>query len=410
MPLFSKQILKPGRYLARDLTGKRVEFNVTPERIEHWIENFGKMKRAGLNVPAPWKHDPKSVPSSEASSRDNAGFWEKLWVAPDGCLHGQINVPRAEDASRIGTTVKEVSPLVRPEWKDGMGADWQDSISHIALVQKPVASGQDNFEEVVEEKDRLAVAASLTDYVGVALDANIAGDDQSGKLPTSATAPSIQDVLAALAETGLSLPEDTTFENLAERIVVACKAISGSQDSEDETQEGKPMTKEQPNPIAMAEEIKILKETVTTKTTELETQTAANTKLKTRVDGFVALSLEQQKKGFEVRLSDLAKPPSPKLTQEFYNKTIKPLLDAYVLSFDEDGKIQPTELDLIIETLEASPGIDPKAQFFQGSGVQLGPVHEEPNPFSHTPEEDDEEAVNADADLIAEAGGCELVK
>jgi len=385
MPLFSKQIIKPGTYLARDLTGKRKEFVVTPERITHWIKNFNKMRAAGLKVPAPWVHDPQSNPSKEPPGNENGGFWEKLWTSPTGALHGTIDVPIASDAEKVGTVVREVSPLVRPNWKDGMGTEWEDSISHIALVQNPVVPGQDNFEAIAEKNlaatDAQATAASLSDFVAALSDE---GTESTQSPETRATAPSVAQVLEALSSAGLTLPEDTTFENLAERIVVAGKALSGTQDADEEKDK---MSKEQPNPVAMSQ--------------ELEAKDAQIATLTKQVDGLAALSLQKHLEAYDLRISDLLKAGTIKA--DFVEKVVKPLRDSITaLSINDDGSIQRVELDTVLETAEAMSPPSATSKFL-GEGVAAS-LTEQDNPNLDGGEMSNERVAEVAAEIAASNG------
>jgi len=155
---FIKQILRPGRVLATTPDKKRKIEVFTPERIKKQGDTLSEMLTAGIKIPLPWGHD-GSTPT-EFDPKNNAGFWEKFFVDPiDGCLYGEVDVPIAADAEKLGATVREVSPYIRPEWVDGSGKKWKDVPVHIAAVVHPVQAGQLNFTP--KEPDQSAIALSL---------------------------------------------------------------------------------------------------------------------------------------------------------------------------------------------------------------------------------------------------------
>ena len=114
---FKKPIVTTGVYSIPGDIPQKVE--VTSDRLDHWASQFGKMKKAGISVPAPWNHSKEAFPMSSGNdgtlprSDINAGWWDKVWVE-DNTLWGEVNVPSNEDAVKIGTNVKESSIYVRP--------------------------------------------------------------------------------------------------------------------------------------------------------------------------------------------------------------------------------------------------------------------------------------------------------
>lgn len=145
MAKFKKKVLEEGRYQSPDGM-----IDITKDRIKHWAASFQKMKAAGLKIPIPWGHQSKASPDYDErefyESKYNGGYLEDLQADKNGCLIAIVDIPKEDDAQRIGTTVREVSPQVETKWKDGRGKVWDDVITHIALVTHPVVPGQDNFE------------------------------------------------------------------------------------------------------------------------------------------------------------------------------------------------------------------------------------------------------------------------
>ncbi|OGT57675.1 MAG: hypothetical protein A3E01_02755 [Gammaproteobacteria bacterium RIFCSPHIGHO2_12_FULL_63_22] len=142
---FRKHILNAGTYRAPKRT-----IRITPERIRHWCEQFDRMSQAGLQIPVPWGHvnsTPRTPDEEEFwSSKYNAGFVKSLKTDEAGRLLAELEIPLEEDARRVGTVVREVSPEICDRFRDGSGNVWEDVITHVALVNMPVAAGQENFE------------------------------------------------------------------------------------------------------------------------------------------------------------------------------------------------------------------------------------------------------------------------
>lgn len=346
MAKFTKRILKPGKYLVSTPEG-REEVEITSSRLQKWVADFNKLLKNGLRIPAPWKHDKKAVPigKDDAGAKNNAGFWEKLWIDEEGYLSGELDVPLAEDAKKVGTTVREVSPRVLPGWKDGLGNEYDEPILHIALVTQPIAPGQDNFKPA--KKGELAIAMSHLIDLGDDTNDRDSGSDseksnksfddkgdgeaKSQQTTASASAATVKDVLAVLAKLGLKLPDDTSAQNLVERIVVAGEAIAATKEVEEEPDdttvaEGK--GKETPPPIAMSEE--------------------------TMPANLLSFAANKQKSEYKDRITALVK--TGRCTPAYAAKNLTPLAEGFELSaenIDDDGNLIPSTLDIRLEALEA---------------------------------------------------------
>jgi hypothetical protein len=129
---FRKDVLRTGAW---HLPGGKI-LRATPSRMDGWIAKFNEMRDAGIQITAPADHSD--------DSKDNMGFVEGLEREGD-TLFTILDVPREEDQSRIGTTIREVSVEVTPHFVDGSGKDWGEVISHISPCTKPVVFGQANF-------------------------------------------------------------------------------------------------------------------------------------------------------------------------------------------------------------------------------------------------------------------------
>ncbi len=241
---FSKPIVSAGKYNVPTEKGPDREETITANRLRHWALQHGEMVKQGLKIPAPWAHNgegPLQIGSDGTlkSSKDNAGFWEKLWV-DNGMLWGIVDVPSEEDAIKIGKSVQETSVFVRPKFIDGKGSEWEDSLMHIALVTHPVEAGQGNF---VPEKDGLTLSMSQNTQMNV---------DITGNSSTL----SLNEVLKKLREVAeIGLPENTTESNLIDRLMSALmqKEISDKDKLETGTTRRPPSKSvEQPSTVAIA--------------------------------------------------------------------------------------------------------------------------------------------------------------
>ena len=130
---FEKELLRQGEWLHPQ---KKFRLKVSRERMANWIRKFKEMLSSGIKVPVPYGHsyDPK----------DNAGWLEDLKLVGESLI-GVLNIPRKEDAERFGTTIKDVSVSINPDFVDGTGRLWGEVIEHVAATLHPVVTGQSNF-------------------------------------------------------------------------------------------------------------------------------------------------------------------------------------------------------------------------------------------------------------------------
>jgi hypothetical protein len=377
---YRKAILSPGKHQVTMMDGTRKEVDFTPERILHWAEEHAVMKSRGLNIPAPWRHDRNATPRFQGDAQDsnafqNSGFWDRLWVDDKGVLMGEVDVPNATDIEKIGTSVKEVSPLILPEWKDDKGNIYKDVITHVALVTHPQISGQENFVPATDalaaamafssEGMLLAAPADSSASSGTTDGLNAQTKGGSGKpFVMNASSASIQDALKILAQIGLTLPADTTPDNLLERIVVGGGAIANKDGADDESMHDLPSgATTRPQPVAMSQEIQMLPKFDPETGKALTPAEAAA--LQAKLSG-VALSNEAALnvakktalKSYHSRIVALI----PRVGKEYAEKTLLPILNGpdgqgMALSFDPtSGEPVSNALDTILDTLEKLPG------------------------------------------------------
>ncbi len=207
MAKFKKQIIKTGIYRSPD-----GEVPVTPERIDHWCNQFKRMSINGLKIPIPWGHQQTSPLTYEEreyqESKFNAGFIEEMLKEKDDdgedMLVAVLDIPLKQDIEKIGTTIKEVSPQIESNFVDGKGKLWQDVITHLALVTLPVIPSQDNFKLVDDPLPANALRLNLKN--------RLRGIKMADKKCVD------KEFLELLKKIGIVLPEDTDDSNFAERM------------------------------------------------------------------------------------------------------------------------------------------------------------------------------------------------
>lgn len=241
---FTKEIVGPGVYQAtKPGTNERVKTTVTPQRIEHWVNTFTKMKEAGLKIPAPFKHRMDMLAltaeqadlltkQEQAGSINNGGYWEELFVdSKTGKLCGVIDAPNKDVADKIGTSVQECSLLSLPTFEDGLGRKWEDGILHIALVTNPIVPGQENFQPLTTDPvtavamSQFVEALPLTTSEPTPDPATVVEPAASLALPVPTANTSVTEAISVLKQFGIELPEDTDSGTLPERIVMVGNGV-----------------------------------------------------------------------------------------------------------------------------------------------------------------------------------------
>ncbi len=136
---FEKELLRVGRWTH---PARKFVLEVTRERLARWAESFKRMVKKGIRIPVPYGHsyDP----------RDNAGFVTGMRVEGDS-LVGVLEIPRPEDAARMGSLVTDVSVSVNPAFSDGEGEAFGEVVEHVAITNYPVVPGQANFVALENE-------------------------------------------------------------------------------------------------------------------------------------------------------------------------------------------------------------------------------------------------------------------
>jgi len=216
--------------------------------LAHWAQTFKSMKARGEAVPCGWGHsdeESKNVPvqfsklKEKWNPRETAGYLESFEVSDDGQraelifdVRGRGNIQRADQ------NLASVSPVIVEKWKDGFGNQYEDCITKMDFVQKPVDQGQTEFK-------RVRTAAVQCSTLRLSLDGNyttykmaddMADDKATKDEPTEPTEEQVVDdaggrlqkVLDALAglPTPIVLSDDTNEENFLQNLENALLTVS----------------------------------------------------------------------------------------------------------------------------------------------------------------------------------------
>ncbi len=353
---FVKEILTEGEYEVSTFEGSKKKV-FTSSDLRKISTTASKMLKAGIKIPAPFKHIQEGVfvtPVEEVvESPDpakNAGFWEKIYVRKNDhgtvSLYGVIDAPGKEDdpdspAFKVSRTVKDTSIGLLPGFKDGKGRTWGDfAVAHIALPVDPIEPDQTNFIPLPDSE--------VEDYEVIAMSRKMTGN--------------VSQVLTLLSDRGIDLPADTTNENFLDRLLVA---LMQNQKGTSSLNQKPSNGKVESYPIMMS---------LTKK--QVEAILAANLQNPETGNSFTAEDLkdvpsdvEQYKKAAEMmsvqlnsvyqdRYNDRIKAlvASNRISQAFADANLIPLVNSVQMSF-ENGKPKQNALDITLQALEALPAV-----------------------------------------------------
>ena len=459
--VFTKKIIQPGTYVVDRPDGtKRREF-VSKARLAKMAATFKRMRDNGLNIPAPWRHDPEAKPlrldldQQDVDAYKNGGFWRKVWQDKDGAIYGELEVKNRSDAAKVGKSVVECSPRIDPKWQDGSGDEYEDAMTHIALVTQPVIRGQDNFVPVEEPGIALSMGAYIAatdvtelpwelahDYSSTGVDSGGMGGMGDEGFATGVSGPTadVKTAVQALALAGIPLPQDTTLELLPQYLTVALQAYVAGKEQADDLGVGQSPTKppkgskEQRSTIVMSKEL----EAVVANQKEIGERLAEGGELTVEfLQGLgnepkqetAQFSQEQLamlshakaewKKSYEKRIIDCVR--RGQISPQIAKDTGTRLLETVEFAFSPDQKPIKNQLDIALETWEAIPegsfltGKSPttvkesKADVFGETTFSLEGLLEEESPEGMDPPPDalTGKAANDLADSILDMAGIQ---
>lgn len=377
MAEYRKIILTPNVYSVKTRKGRKL-VPVTKTLLKNVAKTANEMIEAGLRIPAPFAHwDENGVAPSPLldqetdaetnkkkiwSSDLNAGFWKKFEATNDGELAGYVDIAD-EYESKVGTTIKETSVFLEPEYTDGLGRTWSNALRHVALVTNAVEPNQKNFELVDTSPEySLSMAFSMSDAVDSSSqekpkesdtsDEKVKSDDSNDKDKDKLGSGNIPEIISLLKDKlGYEMPSDTTAENFLDRFRTLLTSIKKDElEDDEESFNKKPKSDEKPggddaevrtSPVAMSDTNK-------TATTEV---------FEKKIPKLMEKLIETFKSAISARLDKLAmegklsKPKIESLRQEL--ATLVMSLD----DFDEEtGEFKRTSLEEKLEMAEDLSG------------------------------------------------------
>jgi hypothetical protein len=377
---FVKDVVAPRQdpYVTK-IQGQPVGHRVDSKRVDHWLANLNRMFEQGLSIPAPNHHDKNAVPvrmeasESDIKSDNNWGWWSKAFKGADGKLKAVLDVYDEEKAKKIRNgEVNKVSILAPPQFTDGDGQEFKDSITHIALVNHAVIKDQDPFQEV-EDGVTAFSPEEQSNFVIFSPD-DVESSDKNNHTEdgpvNAASGDRVKTIITLLKklQQPITLPDDTSSENLAERLITALTTAVGLGENDDnEPPEG---SGEQPAPIAMSlnfeDTKKFLAESKALNPATKKPYTDDEIKKMCGVDQPEAQFSPEQvrtlaaankimKQGYIDRITTCVK--NGQVTPADAKETFEPLLtdENFSVAFSPEGKQLDGPIDTILKAFEKLP-------------------------------------------------------
>lgn len=146
MPVYRKPLLMPGVYHT-----KQGRLRVTADKLRDWRDKGNRMVAKRLAIPVPLNHQPSAKPTPEDQLadlvRNNTGKVVGYEMEGD-TLVGYLDVKDSAIAKKIDEhALEHVSVEIEP-FQDGDGEDFQDVLTHVAIVTRPVAHRLPGFTRV----------------------------------------------------------------------------------------------------------------------------------------------------------------------------------------------------------------------------------------------------------------------
>lgn len=187
---FRKELIRVGSWVHPD-TGQDIE--VTPERIDHWVAQFARMKADGVKVPVPSDHS--------NAAKDQRGWVVEMFREGDSLI-GLLEVTGQDAILEAARNDVSVQILDLTQTTAGGLKEYPDAIGHVALTPVPVITGM---------KGMVAISASRgTVNVPVF------------RLSTGATnMEALKKVASAM---GITVAEDATEESVLAAILSSIEA------------------------------------------------------------------------------------------------------------------------------------------------------------------------------------------
>ena len=365
---FKKRVLTSGFHVVGDKKGNRKAAFIPPSRINHWVKQHKAMRKSGLNIPAPEYHASEENPNKylmRKGSKSNYGFWDSLEAGTDEkgnvTLEGVIDVPTEEDANKISNTVRETSVFSENKFLDGNGKVWEDVLTHIACVTKPIEPGQDNFAPVNAYDQSVSMSHEIAmDLLGTELLND--NETMNGDLVSL-----LRDVA------GIEIPANLEVDKMQEFLMVALKQkqLTDSSVNDGGTESKPPKNSDKHEvPVVMSQQtqrngaVPTTAPQVTTPVEQPIVETASTTEVPASDPQQVVMAQqhagmmnhlsEERKKSARSRLNNLQRRGIVK--DENTIKSYTEQIDAIQMSFTAEGKPELTPIEMTLNNLELIKG------------------------------------------------------
>lgn len=236
-----KETLCKGRQ--RDRWGNWFAF--TSDDIRQAHRNVNRMLSRGVPVPCVWEHQPVEAgdPDEHRAAYAKYTFAHVAGsrINARGNLELLHDVPDPADVRQLAKT-RFVSPKVYPSYSDSLGGEYSGTtIAHVAATPNPVQTWQKPFEL---SRGKALYLSYTPEGKTVAEDTKPKdgdGDGKAGETKAGGKA-SLMDVIAALKDVGMNIPDEVTDET---GLVIAIKASGGGgfggSDDDDELDDELPL-------------------------------------------------------------------------------------------------------------------------------------------------------------------------
>jgi len=220
--VFEKELIYVGTFVKGD-----VKFSVTEDLIDHWVNEFEKMKQSGFKIKLPVEHtfDPEKNRghaielSKRVDSKKRIGLFAKLEFID-------------AEAARLAKST-DVSIYVPPSYQLGNGYTFNRPITHVALTDYPVVPGLDPFETLAAslyEESSMSIK-DLAEKLGITVPAEVTDEAAIVELimaemqklkDAAAQAASKQEPDPALQASMINIIHDARLAKI-DGLVAACK-------------------------------------------------------------------------------------------------------------------------------------------------------------------------------------------
>lgn len=379
MAVLHKTIVRPGKYLVRTLSGDRAVRKLSKADLARAAKTGNEMIKAGILIPVPYGHSDgnKAVPVPVTRDLDdpsilldaktgkparwdhalNSGFIQRFEVGADGSLDGYIEAEGDVNddkthAGRLGKMFKQVSPLLLGEWIDGKGNLREMAPLHVAVTNKGVEFGQENFRAMPEDQE-LSIAMSFSDDDLIALSTDDDGtesekvDPNAKALETDSNKTTVETDKSSQPAMGpeivnkvrtelklklnVTLPDDTDATNFLDRLLTILTNLEAKEEEEGEfdvePEDGKPPK----TPTIMSLD-------------ELESK---------KLNGALSTLAEKRKAEFKSRIERAVS--KGRTGRAHADKKLLPLVEGFAMSLDDmddEGNFKPTAIEMALDALE----------------------------------------------------------